>query len=1076
MRIKTRYIKFSGILLMSVITFVAGVAFFLPYLLDVNAYREEILGSLQKSLKRQVSFKTGTFAWQFGPSFVFNNFVVKEPDGKTDLVYAEQISVHLALMPLQNKKIEFKSIDLNGASITLIRNADGTLNIGDLLKPDKDALQVQFKRLIMKKSTIKWHDFTLKKDGFSAQLVNLQLTLDHLTRGRKGHIKLSADLPALKGPATSILISGSIRLPDSKSSLFETELNCDADIKQAEIGRFWPYFGRFIPFSDPGGRLSFLTNFKGKLQQFTAKGKIQINNAALNWPSIFHAVLSPRLLQVNYSMKLTKQLIDISAVDVKIDEVFSIKGNAQIQDYTTKDPRIIANASTPQTFKYEEIRNYVPYGIIEKDAADYVENKIKSGVFKLDTGILDGRISQITHMEIGQNYNTLVIRGPVENAVLSYGPKAPTFNNIKGIIELKGKNFNLIGMSGLFGTSPFKLDGSITEYNTDKRSDYPVRMDILPRGPEIAWLAGIVGASKLDYSNSSSLKLTGSGHHSAYRLSGEWDLKQASYSFPGAVRKPAGLSNNLTFSSIIGKDETRLSSLSYNLAPLILSGNALFRYGNQPYLEFDLQTNPFLLGESLPILSMWQKYKPRGKIQAHIKGNGNPEDFSAMGYDGTILLNAFSLQPDEKLKTISGINGTFSFHGNSMETSSISARYGNSLINIKGKVKSLQDPEAEIFLTSPELFLRDINLAQKRPETSIRRLNAALSIRNDTYTFKSVSGLLNSSNFNISGVYLSGRSPEASLTIASTKLNIDDLVSIAPIDATSQPASNTGANYKIKLQADAGHYKKLPFNKLNISAQMENGNIYVQDLNAGVFGGKVSAKGRIAQNGTQGSRYDLTIDLNKVNCEKLLTSLDVSREITGSITLHGDLTARGSNLSDIKKSALGNIRLQMKDGTLRKFNTLSKVFSILNISQLLKFQLPDMVSGGMPYNNIKGSIAVKDGTVSSQDMFISSDAINISIIGSADIVKEELDFMIGVQPLQTVDKVVNRIPIVGWLLTGKDKDFLTAYFEAKGKWSDPKVSAIPVKSIGTGVLNIFRRVFELPVRLFTDTGEVILGQ
>lgn len=1076
MIIKTRYIKLSGILLMTFITFVTGLAFFLPYLLDVNAYREDILDLLQKSLKRQVSFKTGSFAWHFGPSFVFNNLVVKEPDGKSDLLSAEQISVRLSLMPLLNKKVEFKSIDLNGATLRLSRKSDGTLNIEDLLKPEKDAVQVQFKRINMRKSNIEWHDLSLRKEGFYAKLVNIQLTLDQLARGRKGHVKLSADIPALKGPATNVQISGSVRLPDRKSSLLETELNCDANIKQAEIGRFWPYFGRFIPFPDPGGRLSFLSSFKGKLQHFTAKGNLQIDNTSLNWPSVFHSILSPRVLKVDYSMKLTKQLIDVSAIEAAIDGVFKIKGNVQIHDYASKDPRIIANASTPHTFKYEEIRNYVPYGIIEKDAADYVENKIKSGIFKLTTGTLDGRISQITHMEIGQNYNTLVISGPVENAVLSYGPKAPTFNNIKGTIELKGKNFNLIGMSGLFGTSPFKLDGSITEYNTDKRSDYPVKMDIMPRGPEIAWLAGIVGASKLDYSASSALSLTGNGHHSSYRLSGDWDLKQASYSFPGAVRKPAGLPNHLTFSSIIGKDETRLTSLSYNLAPLILSGNALFKYGNQPNLEFDLQTNPFQLGESLPILSMWQKYKPRGKLQAHIKGSGNPEDFGAMGYDGTIILNAFSVQPDEKLKTISGINGTFTFRGNSMETSSISARYGSSLINIKGKIKSLQDPEAEIILKSPELFLHDINIAQKRPKTSIRRFNAALTIRDGAYTFKSVSGLLNSSNFNISGVYLSGRSPEASFTIASTKLDIDDLVSLAPVEATTRPATISGTNYKIKLQADAGHYKKILFNKLNANALMESGNIYIQDFNAAVFGGKISAKGRIAQNGVQGNRYDLTVDLNKVNCEKLLTSLDISREITGNLTLHGDLTARGSNLSDIKKSALGNIRLQMKDGTLRKFNTLSKVFSILNISQLLKFQLPDMVSGGMPYNSINGSIAVKDGTVSSQDMFISSDAINISIIGSADIVKEELNFMIGVQPLQTVDKVVNRIPIVGWLLTGKDKDFLTAYFEAKGKWSDPTVSAIPVKSIGMGVLNIFRRVFELPVRLFTDTGEVILGQ
>jgi hypothetical protein len=33
-----------------------------------------------------------------------------------------------------------------------------------------------------------------------------------------------------------------------------------------------------------------------------------------------------------------------------------------------------------------------------------------------------------------------------------------------------------------------------------------------------------------------------------------------------------------------------------------------------------------------------------------------------------------------------------------------------------------------------------------------------------------------------------------------------------------------------------------------------------------------------------------------------------------------------------------------------------------------------------------------------------------------------------------------------------------------------------VKSMGKGILNIFIRAFELPVKLFTDTGDVILGK
>jgi uncharacterized protein YhdP len=278
------------------------------------------------------------------------------------------------------------------------------------------------------------------------------------------------------------------------------------------------------------------------------------------------------------------------------------------------------------------------------------------------------------------------------------------------------------------------------------------------------------------------------------------------------------------------------------------------------------------------------------------------------------------------------------------------------------------------------------------------------------------------------------------------------------------------------MSVENGNFRKLAFSKLNAVIHQEKGFIYLQNLTAGVLGGKLAAKGRIAPGGEQGDRYDLTLDVSRADAEKLFAALDISRNVTGMLTLHGNLTAMGNTLLDIKKSALGNMRLSMSDGTLKKFSTLSKVFSILNVSQLLKFKLPDMVSGGMPYSSIKGSFSVKEGIVSTQDLFISSNAINVSIIGNADIVKEQLNLTLGAQPLQTVDKIINRIPIVGWILTGKDKDLLTAYFEAKGKWSDPQVSAIPVKSLGKGVLNIFIRTFELPVKLFTDTGEVILGK
>jgi uncharacterized protein involved in outer membrane biogenesis len=1085
---KRTYIKFSGILLLIAGTLIMGFAVFLPRLLDINAYRDEILSTLQQSLNRKVSFSSGKFAWHFGPSFDFADVSVKEPDGGSDFLKAEKITVKLALWPLLEKQVVLQDVKADGAVIHIVRRKDATLNIDDLLKPSKDTVQIHFRKVQLRRSTVQWDDAAIQEEPFSAVVRNITLNLEHLTRGRKGNLKLYCDLPAHSGSPGSVSLVGSLKLPDEGVSLDNTELNLTGDFKQADIGRFWPYYSRFIPFANPGGRLDLTTTFKGRMHEFAAKGKIRIAGSSVVWPKIFHYTIAPRSAQLDYDLRLSPRLIDIPALSFDTDG-FRIKGSFQMHDYAGKDPRIVARASTP-TFRYEDVRQYVPYGVIPADTSEYIEHKIKSGIFKLDTGLLDGRVSQIAHMEQGDNYKTLLIRGPVEKAVLSYGPKAPVFSNIKGTIELKDKNFNLIGMTAQFGESPLKLNGSITEYNTDKTSDYPVRMDITPHAPEVAWLARIAGANKLEFGGLSTLVLTGSGHYSAYRLNGSWELKQSIYSFPGAVRKPAGMANQLNFTSIISPGETKLTSLSYSLQSLSLSATALLKYRDQPYLNFELQTNPIMLSETSPILTGWQQYRPSGRAQAHINGSGNPEDFSAMNYRGTIVLNSFSVLPDEKLKTVSGINGTVSFNGNSLETSSMSVRYGDSPLLIKGLVRSLKNGEAEIQVTSPQLFLRDFNRATQKSDAAIRRLHGTLSIKDGRYGIKDLSGQLNSSNFNISGVYAGGNSPEANFSLTSSNLDVDDLILLAkpteqPASLQAAPTKKSGqlpkavqqAELKLKLAVDTGKYGRIPFSRLNASVSQESGIIYLQSLEAGIFGGKLNAKGRVAPGGGQGgNRYDLNINIDRVDADICLKALDISREVAGSLSLKGDVTARGDSMEEIKKTALGNLKLKLEKGSLHKFNVLSKMFSILNVSQLLKFQLPNMVSNGMPYSEITGGFAISDGIIATQDLFISSDAINISVIGKTDMIKEDLDFTIGVQPLQTVDKVVNRIPVVGWLLTGKDKDFLTAYFEAKGKWSDPQVKAIPAKSLGKGVLNVFRRVFELPVRLFTDTGEVILGK
>jgi len=146
------------------------------------------------------------------------------------------------------------------------------------------------------------------------------------------------------------------------------------------------------------------------------------------------------------------------------------------------------------------------------------------------------------------------------------------------------------------------------------------------------------------------------------------------------------------------------------------------------------------------------------------------------------------------------------------------------------------------------------------------------------------------------------------------------------------------------------------------------------------------------------------------------------------------------------------------------------------MSPRFTLKLPDMVEEGMPFTELQGNFALRDGTLSTEDLAITSNAMNLSLVGDVDLAKKELDLILGVKPLRTVDKLITRIPIAGWLLTGKEKALITAHFEIKGPSHAPRVQPIPVTSISGKVLGIFQRVLGLPGKLVTDPGEVLTGQ
>jgi uncharacterized protein YhdP len=184
--------------------------------------------------------------------------------------------------------------------------------------------------------------------------------------------------------------------------------------------------------------------------------------------------------------------------------------------------------------------------------------------------------------------------------------------------------------------------------------------------------------------------------------------------------------------------------------------------------------------------------------------------------------------------------------------------------------------------------------------------------------------------------------------------------------------------------------------------------------------------------------------------------------------LRGDFYLQGQPGDNFWPTAQGGIYLQLKDGTLRKFRGLAQVFSILNVSQLFALKLPDMDVEGMPFDLLEASVLVGEGLMTTKDLRVASEAMNMSLVGTKNLLEDSVDFDLAVMPLGTVDKVITKIPIAGWILAGEEKALITAQFKIKGPSETPEVTAVPITAVSETLFGIIKRTVGLPFKLIKD--------
>jgi uncharacterized protein YhdP len=161
----------------------------------------------------------------------------------------------------------------------------------------------------------------------------------------------------------------------------------------------------------------------------------------------------------------------------------------------------------------------------------------------------------------------------------------------------------------------------------------------------------------------------------------------------------------------------------------------------------------------------------------------------------------------------------------------------------------------------------------------------------------------------------------------------------------------------------------------------------------------------------------------------------------------------------------GRLRLDIVEGEIEEFYFLSKALATLNVldwpRQMVR-GMKDLGSSGLVYRELRGRTRIRDGVARLDQWVMESAPLRMSMEGDVDLGARNYDLLLHLAPLQTIDKIVSSVPLVGYLLTGRERTLTSLSYRVKGPWSDPAVAGISnQEKDSAGLEGFFHRLKEM---------------
>jgi AsmA-like C-terminal region len=260
------------------------------------------------------------------------------------------------------------------------------------------------------------------------------------------------------------------------------------------------------------------------------------------------------------------------------------------------------------------------------------------------------------------------------------------------------------------------------------------------------------------------------------------------------------------------------------------------------------------------------------------------------------------------------------------------------------------------------------------------------------------------------------------------------------------------------IEAREANLEKLPLSNVKTDFTYDRGNWRVHNFSADCFRGKADLElsGRAADDWINIKGRIAGMDAGPLF---LLSGAHQRSPLLGKLYADADIWA-DSNV-DFFKTMEGKISLDARDGTLEKFTLLSRILSLIDLKSWLTAQIPDPRIVGVPFTSLTADFSGQHGAFYTNNLKLQGPVMDIVARGTVQVGEGTLNMEVGLIPFNTVNWLVNKIPLVGQNIAAGSNELLAAYFQVRGPVGDPRVTPKPI----TSVAEFVAKTLSLPINI-----------